>query len=94
MYFISKGRVEVLSPDGKTILTTLKEGDFFGEIAVLFSQPRTATVRADDYCDLYILDKDTFERVIAHYPEFAAYIREVAEKRSESGSREGVRTVQ
>ncbi len=84
MYFISQGTVEVISPDGKTILATLADGDFFGEIAILYSQRRSATVRAIDYCDMYILDKDTFERVLTHYPDFAQYIREVAEKRRES----------
>ncbi|MBC8421130.1 MAG: cyclic nucleotide-binding domain-containing protein [Desulfobacterales bacterium] len=84
MYFISHGTLEVISPDGKTILTTLGDGDLFGEIALLFSQPRSASVRAMDYCDLYTLDKDTFERVLTHYPEFARYIKEVAEKRRAS----------
>ena len=84
MYFISHGEVEVISPDGRTILATLGDGDLFGEIALLFSQPRSASVRATDYCDLYILDKDTFERVLQHYPEFAKYIKGVAEKRRTS----------
>ena len=84
MYFISQGKVEVISPDGKTIMATLADGDFFGEIAILYSQRRSATVRAIDYCDLYSLDKDTFERVLTHYPDFAQYIRGVAEKRRES----------
>ena len=84
MYFISHGTVEVISPDGKTILATLRDGDLFGEIALLFSQPRSASVRAMDYCDLYTLDKDTFQRVLTHYPEFASYINEIADKRRKS----------
>ncbi len=84
MYFISHGEVEVISPDGKTILANLEDGELFGEIALLFSQPRSASVRAMDYCDLYTLDKDTFDRVLQHYPEFAEYIREVAAKRRTS----------
>lgn len=88
MYFISHGTVEVISPDGKIILNTLKDGDFFGEIALLFGEPRTASARAIDYCDLYTLGRDTFERVLTHYPDFAGYIKEVAEKRKAS---DGVR---
>ena len=84
MYFISHGMVEVISPDGKTILATLGDGELFGEISLLFSQPRSASVRAMDYCDLYTLDKDNFERVLKHYPEFAKYIKGVAEKRRTS----------
>ena len=43
--------------------------------------PRTATIRAREYCDLYRLDKDNFERVIQRYPDFAERINELAEKR-------------
>jgi len=82
MYFISRGTVDIIAPDGKTVVNTLTKGDFFGELALLFVQPRTASVRAVDYCDLYTLDKDTFDHVLARYPEFAAHIREEADKRS------------
>jgi voltage-gated potassium channel len=82
MYFISRGTVEIIAPDGSTVLTTLTDGQFFGELALLFSQPRTATVRAVNYCDLYTLDKDTFDHVLTRYPEFAAHIKEEADRRS------------
>ena len=81
LYFINQGQVEVISPDGKTIYNTLKDGDFFGEIALLSSQPRTASVRTLDYCDMYTIDRETFEKVINHYPDFAKHIREIAKKR-------------
>lgn len=87
MYFISRGSVEIVAADGQTVVNTLRDGDFFGELALLFSQPRSASVRAVNYCDLYTLDKDTFDRVLAHYPDFAAHIRGEAEKRSPSGPR-------
>ena len=81
MYFISHGTVEIIAADGHTVLATLTGGEFFGEVALLFSQPRNANVRAMDYCDLYILDKDTFDQVLARYPDFAVHIRELAEQR-------------
>jgi voltage-gated potassium channel len=81
MYFISRGTVEVIAADGHTIYGTLKDGDFFGEIALLFSQSRTASIRALDYCDLYSLDKDTFEQVLSRHPEFAMHIRDTAQQR-------------
>ena len=83
LYFISQGQVEVIAADGKTIYNTLKDGDFFGEIALLSSQPRTASVRTLDYCDLYSIDRETFEKVLNHYPEFAKNIREIAKTRLE-----------
>jgi Cyclic nucleotide-binding domain/Ion channel len=83
MYFISHGTVEVIAADAKTVYGTLRDGDFFGEIALLYSQPRTASVRALDYCDLYTLDKDTFTHAISRYPEFATHMQNMAQKRRE-----------
>lgn len=82
MYFITQGTVEVLSKDGKEVYCTLTDGDFFGEIALVLSQTRTACVRAMSYCDLYRLDKEMFDRVLANYPNIAAQIEAKARERN------------
>jgi Cyclic nucleotide-binding domain/Ion channel len=84
MYFVSRGTVEVVAADGRTVLAKLSDGDFFGEIALLFSQPRTASIRALNYCDLYELGKETFEQILAHYPDFAMHVQDEARKRREN----------
>ena len=81
MYFISRGTIEIISPDGAKVYATLTAGDFFGEMALLLNQPRVAAARAVDYCDLYMLEKETFERILARFPDFAAHLEEVAGKR-------------
>lgn len=81
MYFISRGRVDVISTDEKTHYATLSAGQFFGEIALLLSMPRTATIKAKEYCDLYRLDKETFDRILTRYPDFTKNIQELADKR-------------
>lgn len=81
MFFISKGSVDVVSEDESIVFATLHEGAFFGEIALLLSTPRTATIKATDYCDMYSLNKNTFDRVLAKYPDFAESVRELAEER-------------
>ena len=86
LYFINHGQVEVIAADGKTIYNTLKDGDFFGEIALLSSRPRTASVRTLDYCDMYTIDRDTFEKVLSHYPDFAKHVKEIAKTRLEKDS--------
>jgi voltage-gated potassium channel len=82
MYFITQGTVEVVSKNGSVVYATLTDGDFFGEIALVLSQPRTASVRAVSYCDLYRLDKEMFDRVLAHYPNIAAQIEAKARERN------------
>jgi len=81
MFFISSGSVDILVGPQLEKVATLSDGAFFGEIALLFSTVRTATVRAADYCDLYRLDRSTFERIIKGYPEFHDYIQKMAEER-------------
>jgi voltage-gated potassium channel len=85
IYFISSGSVDVLKEDGQTLIRTLSEGDFFGELALLHGQPRTATIRAVGYCDLYMLDRKVFARTLKRYPEFAAHIERVSEERTVRG---------
>ncbi|MBL8032715.1 MAG: ion transporter [Leptospiraceae bacterium] len=89
MYFISRGRVEIVSEDGKTVFATLSDGSFFGEIALLFSSERTASVRAADYCDLYTLDKFTFDSVLAKFPDIAHQVQTMAEERRQKSVVEG-----
>jgi len=87
MYFVSRGELEVLSADGKTVHTVLRDGDMVGEIALFFNKPRTASVRAIAYSDLYRLDREMFERVSALYPAIAAAIQRKAKERLEEGTR-------
>lgn len=81
MYFISRGIVEVIDEDKEHVIATLTDGNFFGEMALVFSAPRNASIKALDYCDLYTLDKETFDKVIVNFPDFAKSIEEKANKR-------------
>jgi Cyclic nucleotide-binding domain/Ion transport protein len=80
MYFVIRGRLEVVEKDSK-IRNILKDGDFFGEIALFKNINRTAGVRAVTYSDLYILDKDVFNYCLESYPEITDQIKATAEKR-------------
>jgi glucose-6-phosphate 1-dehydrogenase len=80
MYVLARGEVEVLDDGGK-VIKTLKDGDFFGEIGVLTSLPRTASVRAKTGCDLFVLDKTDFSRILRDHPQFATGVLKVANER-------------
>lgn len=88
MYFISRGKVEIVSEDGQTVYATLSDGAFFGEIALLFSSERTASVRSAEYCDLYTLDKQTFDNVLAKFPDIARQVQAMAEERRQKSQSE------
>ena len=80
MYFICRGEVEVLDASSG-VVNTLKDGDFFGEIGVLMATPRTASVRAKTLCDLFVLTKADFSRILHDHPQFAASMMQVAKER-------------
>jgi voltage-gated potassium channel len=80
MYFICRGNVEVVDGGGK-VVKTMGEGEFFGELALLCDQPRSATVRAATPCDLFVLKKGDFTRALKEYPQFADSVNEVAKTR-------------
>lgn len=84
MFFITKGKVQVMDEASNTVFATLGEGSFFGEIALLTSEPRTASVKSIDYCDLYTLDKETFDNVLARYPDFKQEMKLKAEERKKA----------
>lgn len=73
MFFVLHGSLNVLDKDGK-ILSELKDGDYFGEIALFKNQPRIATVQAKEYCDLYSLNKNAFDSIVFRFPEIAEKI--------------------
>jgi signal-transduction protein with cAMP-binding, CBS, and nucleotidyltransferase domain len=80
MYLISRGAVEVL--DGTSqVKATLHEGDCFGEVALLLSGPRIATVRAKTPCDLFVLDQADFRRILKDHPQFAQAVEQIARER-------------
>jgi CRP/FNR family transcriptional regulator, cyclic AMP receptor protein len=65
---IREGRVKVTmtSPEGKEIiLSTLGPGDFFGEMALLDNEPRSATVIATEPLDLVTIWRADFLQILA-----------------------------
>jgi nitroimidazol reductase NimA-like FMN-containing flavoprotein (pyridoxamine 5'-phosphate oxidase superfamily) len=81
-FIVVDGAVEVVHDDGQTTrsLTTLRGGEFFGEIAILRDTPRTATVRAVAPTTLLAMDRETFRGLIAQAlgttQDFAAIVQE------------------
>jgi hypothetical protein len=84
MFFISFGSVAIINEKTKKVITTMNQGDYFGEFALLDSGKRTASVQCLDYCDLYSLDRECFTEVITNHPEFADKIQKLAADRKKN----------
>ena len=78
MYFISSGAIAVQT-DGAPII--LGSGDFFGEIALLKNAPRTATVVAESFCEVLILQSSDFAKLLSDNQAMKETIEKVAEQR-------------
>ena len=56
-------------------------GYFFGEMPLVTNEPHAANIRALDYCELFILYKETFEHIMEKYPRFYEKIQEIVGNR-------------
>jgi CRP-like cAMP-binding protein len=63
MFVIYKGSCEVLDPGGRGV-ATLREGDYFGEIALVTGATRSATVRSSVDSILVELAADLYQEVL------------------------------
>ncbi|NEO52776.1 MAG: mechanosensitive ion channel [Okeania sp. SIO3B5] len=73
-YIILSGSVEVFAEKINKHLTTLKAGNFFGELALMLGIPRTASVRALEDTILFAIHKKGFEKILHENPELAEVI--------------------
>jgi putative ABC transport system ATP-binding protein len=67
-YLIRRGTVDVVLDEGRPgrkVLAQLKEGDFFGEVALLTGEPRSASVVAREDLEVFVLGKDDFRAAVA-----------------------------
>jgi long-chain acyl-CoA synthetase len=85
MYFLTKGRVDVLRGDPAQRLTTLREGSFFGELAILTDAPRAATIRALTDVEVYALRRDAVLTLARTHADFGRYLDAAASQYPPTG---------
>lgn len=83
MFIVRKGLVEILIPDAENAEKRiyLRDGNFFGETALVIDVRRTNTVKAVSICDLNMLSKKSFNEIVAEYPEFGERMKRTVIKR-------------
>lgn len=77
LFIMESGEVEVSrkGPDGENRkIATLKAGDYFGEMALIDEQPRTASVTATEEVRVYLLYKTELEKLLKEAPHIGAAI--------------------
>jgi len=82
MYLIREGKIKITKggDDDEKVLAVLKEGDFFGEMAIIDGSPRSASAIAATSSSLLVIDKETFKSKIRENP-LIEYVLETLTKR-------------
>ena len=78
-FFIASGVVDVhkRSGDEDRVLTTLREGQMFGHLALVDSGPRTATCIAATTASLLVLERNDFDTLFNNNTRFAFKFQDV-----------------
>jgi len=69
MGLIGKGQVAILSPEDGKIIRIMEQGDYLGEMALLYRVNRTVDVRALTWVRMHSLSSEDLARIKEDYPE-------------------------
>ena len=78
-FILLKGEADVTR--GGERINTMKEGDFFGEIALVTKMPRTATVTATSDVDVLVITEREFDGLLKKSPEIGRSVAEALAER-------------
>jgi CRP/FNR family cyclic AMP-dependent transcriptional regulator len=82
MYLIREGKIKITKGKGdeEKTLAVLKEGDFFGEMAIIDGSPRSAGAVALTPVSLLVIDKESFKEKLRENP-LIEYVLETLSRR-------------
>jgi len=75
MFFLQDGEVDLTV--NKKHVGMIRNGEIFGEMALITKMPRTATATAKTNCRLYTLDKDQLQTALRTAPEFGLLLMSI-----------------
>ncbi|ATX80030.1 Cyclic nucleotide-binding domain-containing protein [Mariprofundus aestuarium] len=83
MCFVVSGKLDVIkrAESGKLVaVSTLSRGRSIGEMALLDTFPRSATVVANTPCTLLIISREKFDEILVQYPAVGiSFLKGIAE---------------
>jgi CRP-like cAMP-binding protein len=83
LFIIQKGSVKIIkiNKNNEILLAVLKNGDIFGEMALLESKPRAAGAVAYEDCQLMAVNRANFEQMIKNQPQLIARLTTLLSER-------------
>jgi CRP-like cAMP-binding protein len=79
LFIIKRGSVKIskIIDQKEVLLAVLKEGDIFGEMALLENKPRTASAVAQEECEVMAVSQENFQRIADNSPDLITRITTV-----------------
>ena len=77
MYFICRGELNIIN-EYEEITRTLMEGDFYGDFELLYDLKWTEAVVSRTYCDILVLTRAEFRKILRRYPEILKCMKDTA----------------
>ncbi len=84
MYIIINGKVKICIYDeqgNEKVVATLKGGDYFGEMALLTGEPRSASVITMEESEMFALHKNDFDLILEKFPSISISIGKIMSQR-------------
>ncbi len=85
-YLIASGKVSVWIKktfNKKLKVADLQTDEFFGEMALISNEPRSATIIAEEVTELFILQKYDFDKILMKNPVIAQELKKAYHERKE-----------
>lgn len=83
-FYIATGAVRIwlqLGDGGARELAVLGPGQFFGELALLDKEPRTASVEAIENCEVWMLEREEFLNLLRNNANMAVKLLQIVGNR-------------
>jgi len=78
-YMVRSGRVEIR--EGGRVVEAMTRGELFGEMALIDSEPRSASAVAVGSTELAVISPDTFYKLVRDDPDFAIAVMRLMSRR-------------
>jgi hypothetical protein len=92
LYIIKKGSLKVIKSDAAiaTVISMIEVGETYGEIGLFTQSPRSASAIANESCELYIIKRAAFKKLLLEIPEIAYNMLETMSERLKKNADEMV----
>jgi CRP-like cAMP-binding protein len=90
MYLVHSGKILIYHEfaDRREPLNVVESGGYFGEMAIIDEEPRSASARAEEDSILLVLHRDEFRNAVNDYPDIAfAVFKEFSRRVREADKR-------